>query len=249
MELSFGLLLTAAAVYLLAGSVKGTIGLGLPTTAVSVMAQVTDARTAIALVLVPMIVTNFWQILRAGDARGALWRYRWLALVQVLGIGLVSQLAGGFSVQRVEALLGAAIVLFAVSGLWRETPALAARHDRRAQIAAGTAAGALGGVAGIWAPPVVVYLQARRVSPDEFVRATGLLLCLGSVVLFGGYWRLGFVTPGTAAVSCALLLPALLGYATGERLRGRLSGEGFRRAVLVFFLLMGLNLLYRALLA
>ena len=58
--------LIAIVVYVLAGMVKGTIGIGLPTTAVSLMAQVTDARSAVTLVVIPMFVTNLWQVIRSG---------------------------------------------------------------------------------------------------------------------------------------------------------------------------------------
>lgn len=239
-------LLFAAGVYLLAGTIKGTIGLGLPTTAVSVLAQLTDPRSAIALALIPMIVTNGWQVWRAGDVAGTLSRYRWFLATELLLIGAFSQVAGVLSPEVVGGVLGVAIVLFALASLWRQPPRLPDHLDRRAQLGFGAGAGVLGGIAGIFAPPVVVYLQARRLDPDEFVRATGCLLGFGSLILLAGYWRQGFVTPPVAGISTVLLVPALLGYTLGEHLRQRLGGERFRQAVLVFFLLSGLNLLRRA---
>ena len=101
-------------------------------------------------------------------------------------------------------------------------------------------------LAGIWAPPIVVYLSAIRLDKDDFVRATGLLLALGSVVLAVSYAGNGLLNAPQALLGLGLVLPALLGYSLGERLRARLDGNGFRRAVLVFFLVMGLNLLRRA---
>ncbi|NND89713.1 MAG: hypothetical protein HKN42_02530, partial [Granulosicoccus sp.] len=52
------LVFSAFFIYFVAGVVKGTLGIGFPTTAVSLLAQVTDARTAISLVVIPVVVTN-----------------------------------------------------------------------------------------------------------------------------------------------------------------------------------------------
>ena len=61
-----------------------------------------------------------------------------------------------------------------------------------------------------------------------------------------GYVSAGFVTVQLALVSLALLVPTFAGFAIGERLRNRLSEVAFRRWLLGVFLLMGLNLIRRA---
>ena len=241
------LVVTAVAVYLLAGAIKGTIGIGLPTAAVSLMAQASDVRAAIALVVVPMIVLNAWQVHRSGDALGTWRRFRVLALVMTVGIGAVALFADRVPTPVVTLVLGVVITLFAAVSLARELPRIPARLDRGAQALAGVAAGAMGGIAGVWAPPIIVYLNGIGLDKDGFVRATGLLLTLGSAILAASYAANGLLDAPHALAGLALVAPALAGFALGERLRSRLSGEGFRRAVLLFFLLMGLNLVRRAL--
>ena len=63
------LMLSAAVIYFIAGMIKGMLGIGFPTAAVSLLAQVTDTRTAIALVVIPMMVTNAWQVWRSRRVR------------------------------------------------------------------------------------------------------------------------------------------------------------------------------------
>jgi uncharacterized membrane protein YfcA len=46
------------AVFLLAGLVKGTVGLGLPLVSVALLTPLHDLSTAMALMLVPAILTN-----------------------------------------------------------------------------------------------------------------------------------------------------------------------------------------------
>jgi len=239
-------LLAGLAVYFLAGTVKGTLGLGLPTTAVSLMAQVADARTAIALVVIPMMITNGWQVYRSTDVVAVLRRYWPMVISMMLLIAVSSQLALDVPVKALTFLLGVIVSLFAIVNLWRQLPALPKRLDVAAQVMTGALAGGMGGIAGVWAPPIIAYLSANRLSKDEFVSVVGLLLLLGSLVLAVGYWHIGILEGGIAQLSIIMLVPAMIGFSVGERLRHRLSGERFRIVVLLFFLLMGLNLMRRA---
>ena len=52
----------AAAVFLVAGTVKGVVGLGLPTIAMALLVLMMSPAEAAALLIVPSLVTNVWQI-------------------------------------------------------------------------------------------------------------------------------------------------------------------------------------------
>ena len=60
-----------AAIFLLAGLVKGTIGLGLPTVSMGLLGLLMAPAQAAAMLLVPSLVTNVWQLL-AGPRFGFL---------------------------------------------------------------------------------------------------------------------------------------------------------------------------------
>lgn len=154
--------------------------------------------------------------------------------------------ASRLSTPFVTLALGVSISLFAVTSLWREWPVLPERLDRPAQVMTGVASGVMGGISGVWAPPLVIYLSALRLDKEAFVRATGVLLGLGSVVLGVSYVANGLLTTRQAGLGFLLVFPALFGYGIGEKLRARLSGRAFQQTVLMFFLVMGLNLIRRA---
>lgn len=211
------------------------------------MAMVGDAREAIALAIIPMVLLNAWQIHRSGRLVESWRRFRLVAITTCIGIAAVALLAVNVSTAVVTLMLGVVTVAFALVGLASRVPALPPRFDRSAQIGCGIASGVIGGLAGVWAPPVVIYLSSIRLDKDEFVAASGLLLFLGSVVLAASYATNGLLSGRQAMTGLALVVPALSGFALGERLRARLGGDGFRRAVLVFFLIMGMNLIRRSL--
>ena len=67
MTTSVALLLVA--VFLLAGFVKGVIGLGLPMVSLGLLTVALDLPTAMALLVVPSFVTNLWQSVAGGNAK------------------------------------------------------------------------------------------------------------------------------------------------------------------------------------
>lgn len=235
------------AIYVLAGTIKGLLGIGMPMTALGLTAQYTDARTAIALVIMPMLVLNLWMMYRCGNLVPVVRRYWRLSVALLVSIGGFTQLATRIDEATVAGWLGFVVILFAVVNLWRQVPPVPGRWDHPVQWGVGLISGILGGIAGIWAPPVVMYLHANRLDKDEFVRAIGWFLFVGSAVLFVGYRSNGIITGELALISTALLIPALVGFALGEKLRQRISTARFQRLVLWFFLLLGLNLLRRGL--
>ena len=235
-------------VFLLAGTIKGIVGIGLPTTALSLMTLFLEPRTAIALVLVPMTISNLWQVHRSGHIRRTARRYLPFMLALVVTIAIALGATREVNAAVLLGCLGAAILIFVAVSLSKWAPQIPERHDRSAQLVAGGLAGMMGGLTAVWAPPMAVYLASRDAGKDEFVRATGLLIFFGSLPLAAGYVLQGFVTWSTFLTSIALLIPTFIGFAIGERLRGYLSETGFRKVLLGFFFVMGVNLLRRALL-
>ncbi len=241
------LLFSAVFIYFLAGVIKGMLGIGFPTAAVSLLAQVVDARTAILLVVIPMVVTNAWQVWRNRQVRWVFTRFWRLLVMMLIFIAIFSQLAGLVPVALLTGVLGLIVALYSLSSLYLPVLSIPDRHDRLSQLLAGTSAGIMGGITGVWAPPLLIYLKARGVGKEAFVATTGVLLCLGSLVLFTGYVSAGLIVGPLLVMSCLLLLPSMLGFNAGESIRRRLSPERFERLLLWFFLIMGLNLIRRAL--
>jgi len=241
-----GIVVAAFLVFVLSGIIKGTVGMGLPITAIGILSQFTDPRLAITLAVFPIVFSNAWQLYRAGDATGAIRRYAPFAIVMV-GILFLAAISVAIIPSDVLVIaLGLVIVLFSVISLTFNPPPLPDRLDRPAQIVSGVLAGILGGLTAIWSPPVVVYLLARRIGKDEFVRASGALFFVGSVPLLAGYMVNGQLAGAAGWFSAFMIVPTLIGFSIGEIIRRRLDGNQFRTAVLVMFVLMGLNLLRRA---
>ena len=244
----FWLLAAVAAIFLTAGTIKGLVGIGLPTASVGMMSQVMDPRQAIALVVFPSLLSNAWQMYRSGQILACIRRF-WIYLACLMGVIAVVTvtLTASVRTETLMLILGVVVIGFSVMSLAWAPPFLPARFDKAGQVASGLASGLLGGLTAIWAPAMVTYLMARRVEKDEFVRATGTMIFMGTLPLIWGFWETGFLTGPMAGLSVTMIVPALIGFTIGERLRRLLDAERFRTAVLIIFLIMGVNLIRKAL--
>lgn len=232
--------------FLIAGTVKGIAGVGLPMTALGILTLQTDPRTAIALAIAPILTANLWQFLTAGGALSAIKRYLPFVVVMMIGIIVTLTLTASASPAFLFGVLGATIILSVALNLTRWAPRIPDSADVPSQLGFGALAGILGGLVSLWLPAVLVYLSARQVTKEEFVRATGLLLFSGSIPLVFGFWREGFLTGPIAWVSAGMLVPTLLGMWAGSRLRHRLSEQAFKRVLMFVLILIGLNLIRRS---
>ncbi len=236
----------AAAIFVLAGIIKGTVGLGLPMAAVGLLASLVDPRLAISLVVFPLMATNFWQMVRGGAIVRSARRYWLFLVVMMITMFLSTGIAGRVSADTLAGVIGVVIILFALISFLAVIPRLPDRFDKAGQVAAALACGLIGGLTSIWSPPMAIYMLARRVDKDEFVAASGFLIFFSSLPLALGYWRAGLMTGPLALVSVGMCIPAIAGFSIGERIRATMSGERFRTAVLVLFLVLGVNLIRRA---
>lgn len=169
-------LILVCLVFVLAGFTKGIIGLGLPTIAMGLLVVVLPPAEAAALLILPSLVTNVWQMLD-GPHLGPLLRRLWPLNVGVcLGTWLGAILLAGIGGRHGGLALGVALLAYAASGL----AALRLVVPRVAEPVLGPITGALtGGITaatGVFVIPAVPYLQAIGLHKDELVQALGTLL-------------------------------------------------------------------------
>lgn len=235
-----------ALTFLLAGLIKGAIGIGMPTAAISMLSQVIEPKTAIALVVIPTFVSNAWQMFRMGEI-GRAFRDYWIFAIVLMSVLLATtSVTASISQETLMLIIGTVVVGFALTSLFFSPPHLPEKFDKPAQAILGAIGGVLGGLTAVWAAPIVIYLVSRRTEKDEFIRATGLLITFGSVPLVIGFWSNGLFTPQVASISAFLVLPALIGFALGEAVRQKMPVASFSNTVQIVFLLMGLNIIRRA---
>src|SRR6476659_7149624 len=110
-------LIMIASAFLLAGFIKGVVGLGLPTVSMGLLAVTMAPSQAIAIVIVPAIVTNIWQTFGGPYLRDIMRRLWPLMVGTVVGIWLNAGLLTGPYARYGTIVLGVLLVIYALIGL------------------------------------------------------------------------------------------------------------------------------------
>jgi hypothetical protein len=234
-------MLIILAVFLLAGFVKGVVGLGLPTIAMGLLTLGMPAAQAAALLVLPSLVTNLVQM-RPAAAALALTRRLWPMLAGVaLGTALGFFLWVGLGGRHAERALGLLLILYGALGLLAARP----RLPERAGGLVGLATGAVTAATGVFVLPAVPWLQSLGLARDDLVRALGIAFTVSTLALATLLFA-GREMGSPALLGSALaIIPALLGQRLGEAVRHRLSEAAFRRCFQLGLIALGLWLALR----
>ncbi len=237
-----------AGTFFVAGLVKGTLGMGLPTIVLGVLAAPLGLQEAIGFMLLPSLCANLWQGLTGGALFELLHRFWAFFLLAIAGIGIgVSILAGG----RDDLLLGLlGVLLCAYTGLslaGRKLPPPAPGRERWYSPIAGGLGGVMFGMTGVFIIPAILYLQALGLRRDVLVQAMGLsfLIITVSIAVFMTGHRI--LSGSQVLLSAIAILPLAAGLVLGTKWRHRIPEERFSRVIMVALLINGLYLITRTL--
>lgn len=235
-----------AATFLLAGTVKGVIGLGLPTVSLAVLTVALDLPTAMALLLAPSFVTNLWQAMVGGNARAILRRLWPFLAMATLTVWIGAAALTRVNLSLLTGLLGGLLVSYAVVTLAGLRIVVADRHEVWAGPLVGTANGVLTGMTGSFVVPGVMFLQAIGLPRDMLIQAMGMLFTASTAALAVALQQGEFLTLRHGAISAAAVLPAVAGMVFGQRIRKRLSETVFRKVFFVSLLILGAYIIANA---
>ena len=233
------------AAILLGGIVKGTLGVGLPLFAVPLMSLMIGSTQAIALVAAPVLASNIWQAWQEGSWKASLKRFWPLMLTQGIMTVLAVQWTLSFSVKQLNMLVAFAVVLAVVSMLFK--PSFSIPPDKEKWIGAlvGMLSGMLGGVSSLMGPILISYTMSLKMQRDEFVGAISVIYLNAAWPLYVAMYSFGRMETVDLGYSLLALIPMALGLKIGQKLRHRLSEDGFRKVLLAFLVFVATLLVLR----
>ena len=144
-------------------------------------------------------------------------------------------------------LVGASISAFAAFNLITPRERLLSRTvEHIAAPLTGALGGLLGGLTGIWGPPMIMLFVKLKLEKDDWAQAVSLVWFVGSVLLTYAYWQNGMLNSETTSMSLSACLPGMLGIWVGEMIRRRINQKTFRKVMLLALFVIGINLIRRA---
>ena len=235
------------ATFLLAGFIKGVIGMGLPVVALAFLGSTLGVREALTIMLIPGLATNTYQAL-VGPAFGMLIRRLWSFLgAAYVGIWLGVAVLAGAKSETMIALLGITLCTYcAVTMLRVQMPPPGRREPWMSPLMGGLG-GVMFGMTGIIIVPGILYLQTLGLKRDVFVQALGIIFVTITLGLGTSLLGRGLMSQDLVLMSLTALIPTAAGLALGQRYRHHISEERFKRIFLIALLVIGLDMLRRSL--
>ena len=236
-----------AMTFLLAGMVKGVIGMGLPLISLGVLGIVMTPVEAVALLVVPSFVTNVWQLVAGPSFVALLSRFATLLIGVCVGTAFGIGLLTGDATALASGALGTVLALYGVLGLVSARVRVRPESESWLSPIIGILTGALAGATGVFAIPAVPYFSALGLEKEELVQMLGILFTVCTVALATGLMVHGRFPASVATGSLLALIPTLVGMLLGQRVRNRLNPWVFRRWFCITLVVLGAYMAVRAL--
>ena len=235
-------LLLIAATFLIAGFVKGVVGLGLPTVSMGLLAVTMPPAQALAIVIAPAIVTNIWQTFVGPYLRDIVRRLWPLMMGTIIGVRLNSGMLTGPYARYGTVVLGVLLVIYAVIGLRKFTFNVARRNEKWIGGIVGVITGMISAGTGVQVIPSMPYMQSIGMEKDELVQALGVFFTVATLTLAFNLTSAGLLSGATALPGAVAMVCSFVGMFIGQALRTRMQPDAFRRWFLIAMILLGIYL-------
>ncbi|MEX1034744.1 MAG: sulfite exporter TauE/SafE family protein [Sneathiella sp.] len=240
-------LLVVCIAFALGGFVKGIAAFGLPTIAVPPIVLFMSLPSAVSIMTIPMVITNFVQMLVAGRVKSVVFRHWRLFLGLFVGLPIGVFMLSAVDTQYLLIAVGVFLMLIAtleISGI--SFSFLGSRENLYGPII-GLAAGIIGGITTLYGTLPVFFFIALGLDKDEFISSVSVMLFGGSIFLLLSLQSMDFLKPTEIAYSIIGLVPLFAGMWAGTKVRRYIKQSTFKKFVLALVAIIGLIMIYRAL--
>ncbi len=142
-------------IFIAAGLVKGVTGMGLPTVAMGLLGLLMPPQAAAALLVLPSLLTNLWQLL-AGPALAQIVRRLWLMMTGIImGTLAGSSLLISLNPRCPALALGTVLIAYAGYALCGPALQVSARVEKWLSPLMGGLTGVITGATGVFVIPAV----------------------------------------------------------------------------------------------
>ena len=239
------MLLAGALIFVLGGLVKGLLGIGLPLVVVPLLSLGEPAARAIAMVAVPVLLSNSWQAWDSGYSWAGVRRFmpliEMLLITTLITVPMTLAMSDA-SLRRALAIV--VIIAVAVNALPIKLN-VPRSQERWWSAGVGALSGVMGGVSSLTGPVIIAYLVSLRLPREVFVGTISIIYLAGAIPLYGSMAAQGRFALHDVLLSALALLPMAVGLGMGKALRGKLSEAVFRRVLLGFLVVVALGLLFK----
>lgn len=231
-------------IFLLAGFIKGVIGLGLPTVSIGLLSLLMSPIQAASLLVAPSFLTNIWQL--AGRQLLPLIRRIWPMLVWIcIGTWIGGLLLDETSISQATLILGLALAFYSILGLGNVRLSVGGRAEIWLSPIIGALTGVITAATGIFVIPAVPYLQALNFEKEDLIQVLGISFMVSTLALAANLSFKGALTASLSDMTGLALAPALIGMLIGQYLRSFIPPTPFRYCFFLGLLCLSIHIVLR----
>ena len=229
------------------GILKGATGAGAPILAIPAMAAFHDVRFAIVIMTVPNLVTNLLQAWRNRKHRLRASFLIPFLLSAAFGVVLGTWVLVGLDAKTLSLIVALAVLLYLILRVTKTNWQLSAPLAVRLAAPFGFLSGVVQGSAGISAPVSLSFLNAMQLDRLTFMSTVSMLFVTFVTVQLPALAFAGVLTLGGFLLSCAALLPMLMGMSFGAFISRTVSRQAFDRLIMLLLVGLAVKMLWDAL--
>jgi uncharacterized membrane protein YfcA len=227
----------------LGGILKGATGVGAPFFAIPIMAVMFDVSFAVAVFLVPNIVSNAWQTFRyrkdIPDRKIAFG----FALAGMVGAAIGTFALAGLPSDFLTTTVACVVLVYVAFRLTNPTWSLDWETARKTVVPVGAVGGVFQGAIGLSGPVAITFMNAVGLPRPQFIFTMSLFFFAMTLTQFPVQIAFGIMTWERFGYGTLALVPLLLGMVAGEFIGRRMSKIAFDRIIVAVLTLLALRLL------
>ncbi len=218
-EIDPSVLLVVALAFSLGGLIKGMTGFGLHMITVPLLSFSLSLPTAVALIMIPVMLSNAYLIKQSGHAWQSVRRFWSLMGVMVVTLRFTTRLLVTLDQAILTSIFGVVIFIYVLINIrgprWEITPGA----ERWLSPLVGLAGGVIGGATSLYGMPVLLYVIALNPPKEQFVAAITVNYLVGGVALAVMLAKLEILTGRDVLIAGIGLVPLFAGVAADQFLR------------------------------
>ena len=233
-------------IFLFAGFVKGASGIGLPAISLAFLTMFVGIKVAIALVVMPGLLTNFWQVFGKFKIKNIIIRM-WPLLICLFIFSLLGAKVLVNNSEILTLLLGVILILYAsFSFIIKKRIIIPLKYEKVIGAFSGALGGFFGGSTGTFIFPLALYVYSLKMDKSEFLQSIALVLIsaslfLGIALTGNKLWTIELFIYSTYAA-----LPSFIGMYIGRKLQFKINEDFFRKIFLFVLIVVGFLIINKA---
>ena len=215
----------------------------MPTVSISLLSFVLDVKIIIALILIPTLVVNIYQLSRGGNFKKIISETKYFLIFSTLFI-----FPGAYLLTIINSniiILFIAIILLINSALFlfKINFKLPFYNKPITQIFVGAVNGVIIGMTSIYTMPLIFLLQSLNYNKNTTIQFLGIaffLYPLGQIISFSNF---DLISSEIFLNSLIILIPIFIGFFIGQKIRHQISEALFQKFFYIMLLFMSIIIL------